>query len=66
MIKRAEEKLTGHPEQPTLPLIRLRLQYNDENQMFNHIRFGQQFNLRVSVPRTNILSDLVCAVSHTN
>lgn len=47
MIEKAKEKLTGHAEQPRLPLIRLRLLYSDENQMFNHIRFGQRFNTRV-------------------
>lgn len=47
MIEKAKEKLTGHEEQPTKPLIRLRLLYDEEEQMFNAIRFGQQFNTLV-------------------
>ncbi|XP_055913872.1 double-strand break repair protein MRE11 [Eupeodes corollae] len=50
MIKRAEERLTDHPNQPKLPLIRLRIIYNDEVQMFNAIRFGQQYNERIANP----------------
>ncbi|XP_055840402.1 double-strand break repair protein MRE11-like isoform X2 [Episyrphus balteatus] len=50
MIKRAEERLTNHPKQPKLPLIRLRIIYNDEAQMFNAIRFGQQYNERIANP----------------
>ncbi|XP_055840400.1 double-strand break repair protein MRE11-like [Episyrphus balteatus] len=50
MIKRAGERLTDHPKQPKLPLIRLRIIYNDEAQMFNAIRFGQQYNERIANP----------------
>lgn len=49
MIEKAKTKLTNHPDQPVLPLIRLRLLYNEEHQMFNDIRFGQKFTGRVSV-----------------
>ncbi|KAH8412908.1 hypothetical protein KR009_006710 [Drosophila setifemur] len=48
MIVQAESQLTGHPRQPTLPLIRLRLIYSDEACMFNTIRFGQTFGTRVA------------------
>ncbi|XP_030555184.1 double-strand break repair protein MRE11 [Drosophila novamexicana] len=48
MIEEAKSLLTGHPKQPTLPLIRLRLRYTDETHMFNTIRFGQMFSTRVA------------------
>ncbi|XP_017032856.1 double-strand break repair protein MRE11 [Drosophila kikkawai] len=48
MIAQAEAQLTGHPRQPTLPLIRLRLLYTDESCMFNTIRFSQMFGTRVA------------------
>ncbi|TMW48772.1 hypothetical protein DOY81_006150 [Sarcophaga bullata] len=50
MIERAKDLLTGHPKQPTLPTIRLRLEFSDEEQMFNGIRLGQTFNDRVANP----------------
>ncbi|XP_023160670.2 double-strand break repair protein MRE11 [Drosophila hydei] len=48
MIEQAKSLLTGHPKQPTIPLIRLRLRYTDETYMFNTIRFGQIFGTRVA------------------
>ena len=33
----------GHPRQPTLPLIRVRVIYHEENQVFNACRFGFKF-----------------------
>ncbi|XP_017860403.1 PREDICTED: double-strand break repair protein MRE11-like [Drosophila arizonae] len=48
MIEQAKTLLTGHPKQPTIPLIRLRLRYTDETYMFNTIRFGQIFGSRVA------------------
>lgn len=50
MIEKAKGQITDHPEQPTLPLIRLRMLFNEEHQMFNEIRFGQQFTGKVSYP----------------
>ncbi|XP_037822124.1 double-strand break repair protein MRE11 [Lucilia sericata] len=50
MLERAKQLLTGHPKQPTLPSIRLRLVFTDEDQMFNGIRLGQMFNERVANP----------------
>ncbi len=32
MIREASRKLTGHPKQPQLPLLRLRVEYTDESQ----------------------------------
>lgn len=40
MIEQAKKNITDHPEQPKEPLIRLRLIYDDEGQMFNKIRFS--------------------------
>lgn len=48
MIERAVAQHTGHPKQPTLPLIRLRLLYTDESCMFNAIRFGEMLSTRVA------------------
>ncbi|XP_030369777.1 double-strand break repair protein MRE11 [Scaptodrosophila lebanonensis] len=48
MIVRAMELRTGHPKQPIVPLIRLRLMFTDESYMFNTIRFGQMFEGRVA------------------
>lgn len=55
MIKKAEEQLTGHPAQPKLPLIRLRVVYNAEVQMFNSIRYGSTYYGRVANPIDMIL-----------
>ena len=40
--------LPGHPRQPRQPLIRLRVEYSDEAQLFQVVRFGQQFTGRVT------------------
>lgn len=50
MISEANNKITGHPDQPTLPLIRLRCVYEKEEHMFNAIRFGQEYVNRVANP----------------
>ncbi|KAG0719874.1 Double-strand break repair protein MRE11 [Chionoecetes opilio] len=44
LIKRAKKLLTGHPRQPILPLIRVRVIYSDEAQLFNVCRFGCKFD----------------------
>lgn len=49
MITEAQNKITNHPMQPKLPLIRLRIIYSNEEQMFNAIRLGQTFQERVSL-----------------
>ena len=38
MLAEVEEKRTGHPEQPNKPLLRLRVEYNDEVEMLNASR----------------------------
>lgn len=50
MIEEAKEKETGNSSQPKLPLIRLRVLYQNEDQSINEIRFGQQFNQMVANP----------------
>lgn len=47
MIKEAKKKESHSVSQPKLPLIRLRVVYRHESQVFNAIRFGQQFSKRV-------------------
>lgn len=47
MITKAKEQFTAHPKQPQLPLIRLRIIFSKEEQMFNAIRFGQSYNKQV-------------------
>lgn len=49
MIEEAKTKITNCRNQPKQPLIRLRVQYNNEDYAINEIRFGQQFNQLVSV-----------------
>ena len=38
MLGEVEEKRTGHAEQPNKPLLRLRVEYNDEAEMLNPSR----------------------------
>lgn len=45
----------GHEKQPTLPLIRVRVEYKDEEQTFNTIRFGQRFHSKVANPTDIVL-----------
>lgn len=45
----------GDRKQPTKPLIRLRVEYSNEMEFFNPIRFGQQFADRVANPTDMIL-----------
>lgn len=48
MMLLAKDKESDHPNQPKEPLIRLRVFYSNEDQLFNAIRFGQQYNQKVS------------------
>ncbi|KAG7162191.1 double-strand break repair protein MRE11-like [Homarus americanus] len=43
MLVKVKGLITGHPRQPKKPLIRLRVEYTDESQMFNACRFGHRF-----------------------
>ena len=38
MLGEVEEKRTGHPGQPCKPLLRLRVEFNDEAEMINPSR----------------------------
>ncbi|CAO1377706.1 unnamed protein product [Diamesa hyperborea] len=48
MLKKAEAKRSKDPNQPKLPLIRLRVIYSNECYTLNTIRFGQQYADRVA------------------
>jgi len=48
MIREAELLLTGHPDQGKLPLIRLRVEYDQENQQLSPVRFGNSYIDRVA------------------
>ncbi|XP_050701729.1 double-strand break repair protein MRE11-like [Eriocheir sinensis] len=43
LLKKTKALQTGHPKQPTLPLVRIRVVYTEEEQMFNACRFGYRF-----------------------
>lgn len=47
MIEEAKQKESPSEAQPKLPLLRLRVAYRAERQIFNAIRFGQQYTGRV-------------------
>ncbi|XP_026765054.1 double-strand break repair protein MRE11 [Galleria mellonella] len=49
-ISEAEKLRSGDPKQPTLPLVRLSVFYEREEQDFNRVRFGQNFNGLVANP----------------
>ncbi len=38
----------GHPKQPIIPIIRVRVEYREEEHIFNVIRFGQKFQSKVA------------------
>ncbi|KAJ8725312.1 hypothetical protein PYW07_016270 [Mythimna separata] len=54
-ISEAASQLSGDPKQPTLPLIRLSVFYDREDQVFNRARFGQYFNGQVANPSDILL-----------
>ena len=41
-----DSKLTGHPKQPELPLLRIRIEYTDETHQLAPGRFGNNFHDR--------------------
>ncbi|XP_047989236.1 double-strand break repair protein MRE11 [Leguminivora glycinivorella] len=49
-IEEANNLRSGHPKQPTLPLIRLSVFYERPSQDFNRMRFGQNFTGQVANP----------------
>ncbi|KAF4520892.1 hypothetical protein B566_EDAN010307 [Ephemera danica] len=50
MILGSAAQRTGNDAQPTLPLIHIIVEYNEEDQLFNLTRFGQHFVGRVANP----------------
>lgn len=48
MIEESKEQHTNHPNQPTIPLIRLRILYSNESHLVNTVRFGQQYRDQVA------------------
>jgi len=55
MLGEVEEKRTGHPGQPCKPLLRLRVEFNDEAEMINPSRFGNNYIDQVSNPAEILL-----------
>lgn len=50
MIKESKALRTGHPKQKTIPLIRLRVHFEETNHLLNVKRFGQNFVEKVANP----------------
>ena len=48
LILEANEKLNGHPDQPIIPVIRIRVFHSNETEMFNPVRFSQKFAGKVA------------------
>lgn len=55
LLSKAKKQLTGHPKQPKEPLIRLRLFYNDEKDVFETTGLSQKYCDKVANPMTMIL-----------
>jgi len=55
MLLEVDGKLTGHPMQPTLPQLRLRVDYSDEAHQIAPGRFGNNFHDRVANPSEILL-----------
>ncbi|XP_043668243.1 double-strand break repair protein MRE11 [Vespula pensylvanica] len=55
LIPKAVAQLTGHPKQPEEPLIRLRLFYNDEQDIFETAGLSQKYCDEVLNPMSMIL-----------
>lgn len=52
MIEEARKRLSGHPKQPTLPLIRLRIVFTNQDHVLNITQFGQKFEGKVANPES--------------
>ncbi|KAK2710564.1 double-strand break repair protein MRE11-like isoform X2 [Artemia franciscana] len=50
LIEMSKNKVTGHPDQPTLPLVRLNIEYELESQMISTTLFGRRFQDLVANP----------------
>jgi hypothetical protein len=64
MIEKSKEQLTNHPEQPTLPLIRLRILFSDESQKFKYfvgmVHRNERFAGKVDYQINLFLVDIWC------
>ena len=47
--------LTGHPEQPKVPLVRVRVEYLDDQHQLSVGRFGNHFHDRIANPADILL-----------
>ncbi|CAG7716685.1 unnamed protein product [Allacma fusca] len=48
LIEDSSDLFSGHPKQPVIPLVRVRIGYNDESELFNTVRFAQKFTGKVA------------------
>lgn len=55
LIKESKKLISGHPKQPKLPLIRLRVQFEEAEELLNIKRFGQKYAERVANPGDMLL-----------
>ncbi|CAG0883308.1 unnamed protein product [Darwinula stevensoni] len=55
MIEKSQELLTRNERQPKVPLIRLRVTYDNHFQPFHTIRFGQRYQGKVANPEDMII-----------
>lgn len=52
MIIESKARISGHPKQPTLPLIRLRVMFTKESHVINTTRFGQLYDQKIANPES--------------
>ncbi|XP_064488214.1 double-strand break repair protein MRE11-like [Ornithodoros turicata] len=55
MIERSCLQLSGDPRQPTLPLVRLRVEYGDKHETFSFHHFARLFHEKVANPRSIVI-----------
>ncbi|GAB6031188.1 Double-strand break repair protein mre11a [Chamberlinius hualienensis] len=55
MIEDSKKQLTGNEKQPKIPLIRLRVEFVNDNETFSVVRFGQKFVNKVANSKDIIL-----------
>ena len=55
IIRKAALQLTGHPKQPIQPLIRLRIFYSNEGEIFDGMQLAQKYCEQVANPMEMVL-----------
>ncbi|KAL6445377.1 hypothetical protein ACFW04_002289 [Cataglyphis niger] len=55
LIPKVAEQLTGYPNQPSQPLIRLRIFYNNDNEQFDTLSLAQKYCDEVANPMEMII-----------